>query len=194
MAPALPVDERRLRQIPVSWAALRQAAACQYLCISWRRDRSARCCASLFRGGSGCGRKASSPARGEMRGRANVGTEGPSEQAVGLGQRASGREPNSGSGKRTRLGPPIAIAPRIVARISPVFTTAPLRRTKTLISPMSPLAIVLYVPAPQISPYGKAIASRELPQNEKVPKFSFVTLAAIGAAGRHDNTPDKSSA
>src|SRR6185437_3179818 len=30
MAPALPVGERGFRQVPVSWAALKQAAACQW--------------------------------------------------------------------------------------------------------------------------------------------------------------------
>jgi len=51
MTPALPMGERRLRHVAVSWAARKQTtAACRYLCISWRRDESARVTLELIRG------------------------------------------------------------------------------------------------------------------------------------------------
>src|SRR4029077_17899221 len=42
MTPALPVGERRFRHVRVSSVALKQAATCPYLRISWCRDQSAR--------------------------------------------------------------------------------------------------------------------------------------------------------
>jgi hypothetical protein len=51
MTPALPMGERRLRHVAVSWAACKQTtAACRYLCISWCRDESARVTLELIRG------------------------------------------------------------------------------------------------------------------------------------------------
>jgi hypothetical protein len=49
MAPALPVGERKLRQVPVSWAALRQAAACHYLCIRGTEIKAQGCVENLIR-------------------------------------------------------------------------------------------------------------------------------------------------
>jgi hypothetical protein len=51
MTPALPMGERRLRHVAVSWAARKQTtAACRYFCISWCRDESARVTLELIRG------------------------------------------------------------------------------------------------------------------------------------------------
>ena len=55
MAPALPVGERRLRHVAVSWAALRQAVACQYLRICGIEAKAQGCVENLVfdRGGDG---------------------------------------------------------------------------------------------------------------------------------------------
>lgn len=42
MKPALPVAKRRLRQVAVSWTAVRQASACQIPTYLWHRDQSTR--------------------------------------------------------------------------------------------------------------------------------------------------------
>jgi len=42
MTSALQVGERRLRHVAVSWAALRQADACQYLCICGTETKGSR--------------------------------------------------------------------------------------------------------------------------------------------------------
>ena len=49
MASALPVGERRLRQIPVSWAALRQATACHYLYTCGTEIKAQGCVENLIR-------------------------------------------------------------------------------------------------------------------------------------------------
>ena len=48
MAPALPVGERRLRHVFVSWAALKQATACQYLCICGIETKAQGCVENLI--------------------------------------------------------------------------------------------------------------------------------------------------
>jgi len=50
MASGLPVGKRRFRHIAVSWAALGQATACQYLCICGGETKAQGCVESLFAG------------------------------------------------------------------------------------------------------------------------------------------------
>ena len=55
MASALPVCERRLREVAVLWAALGQAVACQYLLICGTEIKAQGCVENLIRGGGGDG-------------------------------------------------------------------------------------------------------------------------------------------